>query len=41
VHVVITPAGDEILRSLTSAHREEHRQLADVLRRLTEEYESS
>ena len=41
VHVVITPAGEEVLRSLTAAHREEHRQLADVLRRLTEEYESS
>ena len=41
VHVVITPAGEDVLRSLTAAHREEHRQLAEVLRRLTDEYESS
>jgi DNA-binding MarR family transcriptional regulator len=41
VHVVITPGGEEVLRSLTAAHREEHRQLADVLRRLTEEYEAN
>ena len=41
VHVAITPAGDDVLRSLTAAHREEHRQLADVLRRLTVEYDAS
>ncbi len=40
VHVAITPAGDDVLRSLTAAHREEHRQLADVLRQLTEEYDA-
>jgi len=40
VHVAITPAGDDVLRSLTAAHREEHRQLADVLRQLTAEYDA-
>jgi DNA-binding MarR family transcriptional regulator len=36
VHVAITPAGDALLRSLTAAHRQEHRQLATLLRQLTE-----
>jgi DNA-binding MarR family transcriptional regulator len=36
VHVLITADGDAILRSLTSSHRQEHRQLAAVLRQLTE-----
>jgi len=40
VHVAITTAGDDVLRSLTAAHREEHRQLADVLRQLTAEYDA-
>jgi DNA-binding MarR family transcriptional regulator len=39
VHVVITAAGEDVLRSLTTAHREEHRQLAGVLRNLTEQLE--
>lgn len=38
VHVVITPAGEAVLRSLTSAHRREHRQLREVLPRLTEDF---
>lgn len=37
VHVVITPEGDAVLRSLTSSHRQEHRQLAVVLRQLTDQ----
>jgi DNA-binding MarR family transcriptional regulator len=37
VHVVITPAGEDALRALTSAHRREHRQLQDLLHRLTEQ----
>lgn len=35
VHVTITPEGETVLRSLTAAHRQEHRQLAELLRRLT------
>jgi DNA-binding MarR family transcriptional regulator len=36
VHVRITPEGEAVLRSLTSVHRLEHRQLAEVLRQLNE-----
>lgn len=35
VHLVITPAGEAVLHSLTAAHRQEHRQLEAVLRQLT------
>src|SRR3954465_10229842 len=31
VHVVLTTRGEDVLRSLTSAHRSEHRQLDRVL----------
>src|SRR4051794_28052410 len=34
VHVVLTARGEDVLRSLTAAHRSEHRQLAVELRRL-------
>ena len=34
VHVVLTPQGEDILRTLTVAHRSEHRQLKRVLRQL-------
>ena|SRR5690242_10966604 len=34
VHVVLTVTGKDVLRSLTAAHRSEHRQLDRVLRRL-------
>lgn len=34
VHVVLTDAGNDILRSLTAAHRNEHHQLERVLRQL-------
>jgi len=34
VHVVLTPQGEEILRSLTVTHRSEHQQLKRVLHRL-------
>jgi DNA-binding MarR family transcriptional regulator len=40
VHVVITPAGEEVLRSLASAHRQEYRELEHVLRQLTKRFES-
>lgn len=35
VHVVITPAGESILRSLTAAHQREHRHLREALLALT------
>ena len=31
VLVWVTPAGEEMLRSLTKAHREEHKRLAEIL----------
>lgn len=34
VHVVLTPRGEAMLRSLTAAHRQEHRRLAAILARL-------
>ena len=40
VHVVVTPAAEDILRSLTVAHRSEIRQLEAVLRQLTAQFES-
>lgn len=39
VHIVITPAGDQILHSLTDAHRQEHRLLEDVLRDVTTRFD--
>jgi DNA-binding MarR family transcriptional regulator len=41
VHVLITPAGEEVLHSLTAAHRLEYRQLADALRQLIDRFESA
>lgn len=41
VHVVITPAGEEVLRSLTAAHRQEYQHLHEVLKRLTAELEAN
>jgi DNA-binding MarR family transcriptional regulator len=41
VHVVITPAGEEMLQTLTAAHRQEHRQLADVVRQLIDRFEAT
>lgn len=41
VHVLITPEGEAVLRSLTAAHRREHRQLQELLQRLVVEAESA
>lgn len=41
VHILITPAGEAVLRSLTAAHRQEYRQLADALRHLIDRFESA
>jgi DNA-binding MarR family transcriptional regulator len=40
VHILISPAGEAALASLTSAHRREYHQLADALRLLLETFES-
>ena len=40
VHVVITPEGEKVLRSLAAAHRQEYRELEDVLRQLTRRFDS-
>ncbi len=37
VHVLITPAGEQVLRSLTAAHWQEHQRLHELLERLTED----
>lgn len=37
VHVLITPAGEAVLRSLTTAHQQEYQHLHEVLQRLTAE----
>jgi DNA-binding MarR family transcriptional regulator len=39
VHVLLTPEGEAILRSLTAAHRREHRQLLQLLQGLTAQVE--
>jgi DNA-binding MarR family transcriptional regulator len=41
VHVVIAPAGEAVLRSLTAAHRQEHQHLHELLQRLTAELEAN
>jgi DNA-binding MarR family transcriptional regulator len=41
VHVLITPEGDAVLRSLTAAHRREHHQLQALLQRLIVEAETA
>ena len=41
VYVVITPDGEELLRSLTVAHRSEIRQLEGVFRQLISRFEAS
>jgi len=38
VHILITPAGEAVLSSLTAAHRQEYRQLADALRHLIDRF---
>jgi DNA-binding MarR family transcriptional regulator len=39
VHLVLEPAGTAILQSLASIHRQEYRQLEDVLRGLVARFE--
>jgi DNA-binding MarR family transcriptional regulator len=41
VHILISPAGEHVLASLTAAHRQEYRQLADALRQLIGRFESA
>ena len=41
VHVLITPAGEDVLRSLTAVHRQEYQRLHELLRRLTAELEAT
>jgi DNA-binding MarR family transcriptional regulator len=41
VHVLITPEGERVLLSLTTAHRQEHRQLEDVFRQLTDRFNAT
>lgn len=38
VHVLITPQGEEALRALTAAHRQEHKQLEEVFRQLRDRF---
>ena len=38
--VIVTPAGEQVLRSLTSAHRSEIRELEAVLLQLTASFEA-
>jgi DNA-binding MarR family transcriptional regulator len=39
VHIVITPAGEQVLYALTDAHRQEHRLLEEVLRNVTARFD--
>jgi DNA-binding MarR family transcriptional regulator len=41
VHVLITPTGENVLRSLTAVHRQEYRELAVALRQLIDRFESA
>jgi len=40
VHVIVTAAGEQLLRSLTAAHRSEIRELESVLSQLTARFEA-
>ena len=39
--ILITAAGEAVLATLTSVHRQEYRQLADALRQLIDRFESA
>lgn len=41
VHVLLTPDGERALASLTTAHRDEHRQLEEVFRQLRDRFEAT